>query len=332
MADRLAAVYARYSSDNQSENSIEDQISSCRRYAAAHELIILEDHIYTDYAISGFRRDRHGWSALKLAAARRCFQAVVVEDLSRMSRNLTAMLNDLADLKDLGISVSSVADNIDTLDEDALLALQFRGVINEHFLRDLRKKTHRGQSGQKERGYFVGEATFGYRSEPVGALRAHKSGRPRPDGYMMRIDPVAAAVVRRVFREFADGRSMTAIVQGLNKEEVPGRYRDSRGWSVATVTRMLDNAKYIGVWAWNKTRNERNPRTGRCRPVPRPESEWIVRTHEELRIIDQPLWEVVRSRREALRRVFPGGAGRRGFSADQRGRVEVCPPTCCPAR
>ena len=325
MPDRSAAVYARYSSANQSQNSIQDQISSCRRYAAEHELTILENHIYTDHAVSGARRDREGWSALMSSAAQRCFGVVVVEDLSRMSRDLTAMLNDLADLKDLGISVSSVADNIDTLKEEALLVLQFKGIINEQHLRDLRTKTHRGQVGQKERGYIVGEATFGYRSEPVGEFRAHKSGRPRPDGYRMRVDEVQAAVVRRIFREYADGRPLTRIVRDLNRDAVPGRYRSSGGWSPGTVSRMLDNLKYTGVWIWNRTRNRRT-RSGRCRPEPRPESEWMVNIDEELRIIDQPLWEAVQSRRRKVRGVFPGGRGRRGFSTEQRSAVEVSPP------
>jgi hypothetical protein len=61
--------------------------------------------------------------------------------------------------------------------------------------------------GQKERGFFVGERTFGYRSVPVGEMRLDKKGRPRSDGYCMEIDPAEAEVVRRGFREFADGRS-----------------------------------------------------------------------------------------------------------------------------
>jgi len=65
---------------------------------------------------------------------------------------------------------------------EATLGIRVRGIFNELQLLDLRKKTLRGQLGQKSRGFFVGERTFGYRSVPVGDVRMDKKGRPRPDG------------------------------------------------------------------------------------------------------------------------------------------------------
>ena len=325
MADRTAAVYARYSSENQSATSIDDQVSSCRRYAERNGLYVPAAHIYTDLAVSGARRNRRGWSALRAAAERRLFGFVLVDDLSRVSRDLVFLLGDVARFTYLDIGIVSVADGIHTLDEEQLLSLQVRGVFNEHQLRDLRKKTHRGQLGQKERGFSVGEATFGYRSEPVGEVRERKTGRARPDGHVMRIDPVQAEVVRRVFREFADGSSLAAIAGRLNADGVPGRYRISKGWSVGTLTRMLCNRKYEGVWIWNKTRNVRDPSTGACRQVERPESEWHVVEDEGLRIVDAELWTSVQARRKRVGRAWPGGRGRRGFSADQRGVAGTCP-------
>ena len=62
------------------------------------------------------------------------------------------------------------------------MAIQVRGIFNELQLRDLKKKTLRGQIGQKERGFAVGEKTFRYRSVPVGEMRVDKKGRPRPGG------------------------------------------------------------------------------------------------------------------------------------------------------
>ena len=54
----------------------------------------------------------------------------------------------------------SVADGLDSDDEESTLAIQVRGIFNELQLRDLKKKTLRGQIGQKERGFFVGEKTI----------------------------------------------------------------------------------------------------------------------------------------------------------------------------
>jgi hypothetical protein len=79
----------------------------------------------------------------------------------------------------------------------------------------------RGQVGQKERGFFVGEKTFGYRSVP-GETRMDKKGRPRPEGYKMEVEPKEAAVLLRIFTSYADGMPLTKIVKTLNEENVPG--------------------------------------------------------------------------------------------------------------
>jgi len=183
----------------------------------------------------------------------------------------------------------------------------------------------RGRAFTKERGFVVGESTFGFKSVPVGEMRMDKKGRPRPDGYRMEIEPREAAVVLRIFQSYGEGLSLTRIVRMLNEESVPGRIRSSRGWSPATVNRILDREKYIGRWAWNRTESRRDPRTGRRRRFTKAESDWIVQQDESLRIVPQELWERVRARREAVRRIWPGGKGVRGFSKNQRGRQEQFP-------
>jgi hypothetical protein len=141
----------------------------------------------------------------------------------------------------------------------------------------------------------------------------------------MEIEPREAGVVLRIFKACADGLSLTRIVRMLNEEAVPGRIRSSKGWSPATVSRLLGNEKYIGRWRWNKTESRRDPRTGRRRRFTKPESEWVVHEDESLRIVPQDLWEKVRVRRQEVRRNWPGGKGHRGFSKDQGGRAKHFP-------
>jgi site-specific DNA recombinase len=105
---------------------------------------------------------------------------------------------------------------------------------------------------------------------------------------------------------------------------VPGRIRTSKGWSPATVGRILDNQKYVGRWIWNRSETRRDPRTGRRRRFGKPESDWIVQADERLRIIPQDLWEAVRTRRKAVRRSWPGEQ-RRGFSSAQGSRQQHFP-------
>ena len=164
----------------------------------------------------------------------------------------------------LRIRVGSVADQLDTGDDHALLGIQVRGVFNE-LLSDLRKKTLRGQLGQKERGYFVGEAIFGYRSEAAGAISHDKHGRFRPVGYVMRVDLAEAEVVLRIFRQTAEGIPFTRIAKRLNDDRVPGRARSTGGCTVASVRRIVGNLKYIGHWVWNKRGTRRDRRIGRRR-------------------------------------------------------------------
>ena len=315
-----AAIYARYSSENQRPESIDDQISACHRLAKERGLTIDDDHIYADQAQSGARSDRPGLAALLAAAPSKEFDVVLVDDLSRLARDNHLMLSIIAEMSFEGIRVISVADGLDSNDEESTLAIQVRGIFNELQLRDLKKKTLRGQRGQKERGFFVGEKTFGYRSVAVGEIRMDKKGRPRPEGYAMEIEPAQAAVILRIFTSYADGLPLTKIVKTLNEENVPGAIRAAKGWSPATISRILDNEKYAGRWAWNKTESRRDPRTGRRRRFEKPESEWMVREDEELRIVSPELWEKVRERRKAMHRTWPGGDGKRGFSAEQGSR------------
>ena len=315
-----AAVYARYSSENQRKESIDDQVSACRRLAATQNFEIAEAHIYSDEATSGARKDRPGLDAMLAALPAGEFEVVLVDDLSRLARDNYLMLSILAELHFEAVRVISVADGLDSSDEESTLGIQIRGIFNELQLRDLKKKTLRGQIGQKERGFFVGERTFGFRSVPVGEMRMDKKGRPRPEGYNMEIEPSEAATVLRVFKAYADGQSLTGIVRTLNEEGVPGRFKTAKGWSPATISRMLDSEKYVGHWIWNRTESRRDPRSGKRRRFEKPESEWRIHEDEGLRIVPAELWAKVRARRKEVRRNWPGGKGKRGFSSEQGSR------------
>jgi site-specific DNA recombinase len=320
-----AAIYARYSSENQRPESIEDQIAACRRLGAQRGFTVLDEQVYADQAQSGARRDRPGLTALIAAAQQGLFDVLLVDDLSRLARDNYLMLSVLAELRFAGARVVSVADGLDSQDDEATLGIQIRGIFNELQLHDLKKKTLRGQLGQKQRGFSVGEHPYGYRSVPVGTTRLDKKGRLRPDGYKFEIEPREATVVLRIFTAIAAGQSMTRIVRTLNEDAVPGRLRSSKGWSPGTITRLLANEKYIGHWVWNKHESRRDPKTGRRRRFPKPASEWITHDDEALRIVPQALWDQVHARRQAVRRTWPGGPGRRGFSTAQGSRERHFP-------
>ena len=320
-----AAIYARYSSENQRPESIEDQISSCRRFAKENGFNVLKNHIYTDYALSGSRKDRDGLNTLIAACESKEFEVVLIDDLSRLARDNFLMLSVISNLHFEGIRIVSVSDGLDSYDEESKLGIQIRGIFNELHLQDLKKKTLRGLIGQKLRGFSVGEKTFGYRSVPYGEFVIDKKGNPRPEGHKLEIEPREAAIVLRIFNSYNDGCSINRIATMLNEEGILGRNNQKYKWCNSTISRILDNEKYIGKWVWNKTESRRDPSTGRRKRFPKSESEWITNNDDSLRIIPQQLWESVRERRAVSSKAWPKQIGKNGFSKNQGKRGGIYP-------
>jgi DNA invertase Pin-like site-specific DNA recombinase len=319
------AIYVRYSSENQRPESIEDQIRGCQELATARGYSLDPTHIYRDEAKSGASRDRSGLEALLAAARARQFEAVLVDDLSRLSRDNHLLLTLYAEFRFNGVRIISRADSLDSNDLHSKLGFQMRGIVNELYLDDLREKTLRGQKGQKARGFVVGEGTYGYRSVPVGEMRVDRRGRPRPDGYKMVIDPSEAVVVQRIFTEFIEGKAITGIARSFNEEGIRGRRRSHSGWSAVSVGRILRNHKYIGRWMWNRTENRRDPVTGRLRKFPKPESEWHISLDDGLRIIPQDVWDRAVKRWAEIEQTWPRRLGKRGYEVRQRSYVQTHP-------
>ncbi len=320
-----AAIYARYSSEACSPTSIADQVASCRRLADRRGIEVLEDHIYHDDAVSGARNDRSSLTALITAAQDGQFDVVLVDDLSRLSLSNLMTLHTVALFDSLGVTILSAADNIDTSDERSKMLIPLQGMINERFLADLREKTLRGMKGRKSEGYFVGERTFGYESTPSEKVRLDNRGKEKSAGALMQVNEAEAEVVRRVFRDFADGQAIFSIIKHLNEEGVRGRKNKVCRWSTGTIHIMLRNEKYRGIWTWNRNGYKRNPLTGKLRRYDKAKTEWDVKEFPGLRIVPDELWERVQARLGEIKKTWPGGKGRRGFQGAHGNATSVYP-------
>jgi len=290
------AIYARYSSENQSEKSIDDQVRVCQRYIESNNLIFDEKHIYADEAVSGSIHNRPGLLALEKAIENKEIQAVAVDDLSRLSRSNHQMLTLVQKFDYYQVKIISVSDGIVTDDENSKLGIHIRGLINELYLDDLRKKTMRGLEGQRLRGYTTGESVYGYKSVPVGEIRLNKRGQPKYEGMVHKIVEEEASIIRRIYSEFVEGKSIHAIVQGLNEDKLPTKKNRPGGWANSTISRILKNEKYAGHWNWRKTKNIRDPMTGKSKKFDRPEAERMVCFKEELAVISLDTWEKAKQR------------------------------------
>ncbi len=299
------AIYARYSSENQSEKSIDDQIRVCKNYILANGMSFEEKHIYTDAAISGSIVNRPGLQALEKAAENMEFEAVAVDDLSRLSRSNHQMLTLVLNFNYHQIKLISVSDGIIADDDNSKLGIHIRGLMNELYLDDLKKKTMRGLEGQKIRGFSTGEKVYGYYTEPVGDLKLDKRGQPKYEGRVHKINIEQADVVKRVYKEFIEGKSLYAIVNGLNSDKTPTKRGYPGGWNISSLSRILKNEKYTGLWVWRKWKNVRDPMTGKAKKVDRSKEEQISRFNEHLAIIDKETWEKAQARWGILQGAWP---------------------------
>src|SRR5919108_1880792 len=150
------AIYARYSSDNQRDASIADQLRICREFAARQGWTVTQE--FTDHAISGATLLRSGFQALMRDALSRKFDVVLAESLDRFSR-------DQEDTAGLFKRLTFVGVRILTLSEGEITHLHvgLKGTMNAIFLKDLADKTRRGLRGRVEAGKSGGGLSCGYR-------------------------------------------------------------------------------------------------------------------------------------------------------------------------
>tara|TARA_R100000935_G_scaffold30156_1_gene50475 strand:+ start:19672 stop:21357 length:1686 start_codon:yes stop_codon:yes gene_type:complete len=293
MTKLTAAIYARFSTDMQRDASIDDQVRACREYAARQGIDIVAT--YSDRAISGASLIRSGVQNLLRDAATKSFDLVLTESLDRLSRNQAEIAWLYQRLKFQGSPIETIADG-----RVSEIHIGLKGTMNALQLTDIAAKTHRGLKGRALAGKNAGGKAYGYK--PVRKFDAE--GEPiRGDRI---IDTAEAAVVRRIFKDYANGISPKKIAGMLNAERVPGP--SGKGWGASTLhgnrergTGILNNELYIGRQIWNRLTYVKNPDTGKKVSRLNPESEWTTTPVPELRIIDQELWNAVRTRQGAMK-------------------------------
>lgn len=320
-------VYARFSSDAQHPASIEDQLLACQRHADQQGWQILPEQVYPDPALSGTGVDhRPAYRRLlaALAAPSPSFDILLVDDLSRLSRDAAEIFRLSRLLEVAGVKLISVADGIETGTKLAKLAISVKAIFNELYLDDLRERTLRGLRGRFARGLHTGGRIFGYRSAPVldPSGRLDATGKPLVLGTELIIAPEEARVVRQIFEWFAGGLSPRAIAHRLNGEAVPFPAQPTRrgprrkGWASSEIRVILLNEKYRGRWVWGRRMFFKDPGSGRRRARLRPPSEWQVVAHPDLRIVPEELWEAAQARFQAFAATYPRQA--RGRLCGQR--------------
>lgn len=289
---KRAVIYARYSTELQRDESIEDQIRVCQEHAERLGYEIT--NVYSDHHISGSSLRRPGIQGLLSAMAEGEFEVIIAEAMDRLSR-------DQEDIAHIFKRAQFREVEINTISEGVVndLHIGLTGTMNALQLKEIAKKVRRGMRGRVESGKSAGGIPYGYR-----AVRQVDA-----QGNLVRGDreivPEQAEIVQRILTEYASGQSPKAIAAQLNKEGIPGPSGKDWGQSAINGNRqrgigILNNEIYVGVLVWNRQSFIKDPSTGKRVPRFNPEEEWIRHDVPELRIVDQELWDAVKKRQKSM--------------------------------
>ncbi|MCC5956141.1 MAG: recombinase family protein [Natronohydrobacter sp.] len=288
-----AVIYARYSTDLQSERSIDDQVALCREFAQKQGLTVRE--VYSDKAqTSASLIGRDGILRLVEDSRAGKFDVVIVEALDRISRDQEDLAGIHKRLTFANVDILAVHDGL--ADE---IQIGIRGLVGSLYLKDLKKKVRRGMQGVIRDGRHAGGKAYGY--EPI-------PGKPGE----MRILDHEADVIRRIFKEYLAGRTAREIANGLNEDGVIAPRGGS--WNASTINGnkerghgILLNPLYTGDLVWNRVTMIRHPETGRRVSRVNPESEWMRKDVPDLAIIDRDTWDAAQARKTSRSKAHSHG-------------------------
>ncbi|PZR48605.1 recombinase family protein [Paraburkholderia fungorum] len=281
---RQAAIYARYSDDEQRATSIDDQIRRARQTAAQLGLTVDDEHVYVDAAVTGQQKGlvkRVAYARLISAWEAGEFEAIVVDEISRLARSSLEFAHLEQRIERTRVRVVS-CDGTDSSVAGWQLQFGISGLIAAHFVRETSHRVKRGMQGQLIRGFMIGKAAYGYR--PV-----RQGDRENEGGTVWAIEEETASRVREIYAMRFGGASLNAIAEHLNLEGVPCPRPSKDGgtgyWRPATVRQILGNTVYRGVVVYRgssfskaKARREKQDITP------------VEYARPELRLVDDNIW------------------------------------------
>lgn len=293
-----AAAYCRLSredGDKPESDSIVNQQRVIEDFCVLHPELCLSG-IYPDDGATGTNFDREQFRRMIADIEAGEIDCVIVKDLSRFGRDYIDMGYYLERyFPNKGIRFIAVGDGVDSANGPYDMLLPLKNVFNTQYAKDISGKVRSAFKVKQKRGEFCGAfASYGYLKDPE-------------DKNHLVVDPVAAEVVRRIFRMTADGVGQVRVARALNDDHIPCpseykrmmgmKYANSRRlqetcyWTYSTVHKILRNEIYIGNMVSN--RSVRATMHGKAKASDK--SEWIVveGTHEP--IVSRELWAAVQA-------------------------------------
>ena len=223
---KTAVIYARYSSNNQTEQSIEGQVHVCQDFAKRNDIVIVDSYI--DRAISGTTDEREAFQRMLKDSNNKKWDYVLVYKLDRFARNKYESAIHRKHLKDNGVKLLSAMENIPETPEGVLLESLLEG-MNQYFSEELAQKVSRGLHESRMKGHCIGSVPFGY-------IKENK---------MLKINEDEASIVKRIFEDYASSKTILQICRDFEKEGITNK---GGKFVPQTVRHILKREEYTGIY------------------------------------------------------------------------------------
>ena len=235
---KTAVIYARYSSNNQTEQSIEGQVHVCEDYAKKNNIIIVDS--YVDRAMTGTNDNRDAFQKMLKDSNNHKWNYVIVYKLDRFARNKYESAVNKMYLKNNGVKLLSAVENIPETPEGILLESLLEG-MNQYFSEELAQKVSRGLHESRMKGHVIGHVSYGY-------TKVEKK---------LIINEDEANIIRRIYNEYISGKSLLKISRIFENENIMHR---GNKFLPETMRKILNRKFYTGVYELNgKTYNNIYP-------------------------------------------------------------------------
>ena len=223
---KTAVIYARYSSDSQTEQSIEGQLRVCQQYAKNNDIVIVGTYI--DRAMTGTNDMRPDFQRMIKDSNKKQWDYVIVYKLDRFSRNKYETTIHKHTLSNNGVKVVSAMENIPDTPEGIILESLLEG-MNQYYSAELSQKVHRGLNESYIKGNFTGgNQIYGY--DVVDKKNV--------------INDDEASVVREMFTKFAQGYTGVDIAKNLQTRGI--RTKKGKYITDKAIYKIIQNTKYVG--------------------------------------------------------------------------------------
>ena len=269
---KKVVIYARFSSDNQREESIDAQIRACRTYAGSNGWIIVRE--YCDRGISGTSDNRPEFLQMIEDSKTGNFDAIIVHKLDRFSRNVQQTIGYISELKDNGVELKSVIEQFDDTPEGEFMRNTMSN-ISQFYSRNLAREV---MKGLKENAY---KATHTGGVPPLGL-------RVNPETRKYEIEEKEEIIIKKIYEMYITGETHPKIIRELN--ECGYTNKAGNPFTKNSLLSILRNEKYVGTYIWNKSvaKNSKGKRNGNKQ---KPEEDIIKIPNAIPQIVDTETFE-----------------------------------------